>query len=129
MYNSAAQEPTEPKNLKINYFVQSVRSDSEVFHTLSIGWDAPDNIGKFDLEYYIVQSVMDSGLIINGTTTEHVYLFDFNELVEGSVSIKVTAVSKCSQYSQTASTVVDTVTRAAELDIHRIPFSNSKGEN
>lgn len=52
-YYSAAQEPTQPNNLKMNYFVQTTLiGQSKVFHTLSIGWDAPDNMGNFDLEYY-----------------------------------------------------------------------------
>ena len=130
-YYSAAQEPTQPKNLKINSFVQTTLiGQSEVFHTLSIGWDAPDNMGNFDLEYYIVQTVVSEPIeaIFNGTTTEHVYVFNFNQPVQGSVVIRVTAVSKCSQHSLTTSTVVDAVASDAELDFLGASIQNSEGE-
>lgn len=131
-YYSAAQKPTQPNNLKMNYFVQTTLiGQSEVFHTLSIGWDAPDNMGNFDLEYYIVQAVISEPMeaTFNGTTTEQGYVFDFNQPVQaGSVIIKVTAVSKCSQHSLTISRVVDAAASDAELDFLGASIQNSEGE-
>lgn len=98
-----------------------------MFYTLSIGWDAPDNTENFDLEYYIVQVVVTEpvGAIYNGTTTEHVYVFDLNQPVEGSVTIHVTAVNKCAQYSQTTSQNIDTTASAAKLEFQSDSFQNS----
>ena len=86
----------------MNYFVQFTSSEKTVY-TLSVGWTEPDNIDRFDLEYYLVQATfLESNItnIINGTTTEQVYLFDFGSTKE--VAIRVTAISKCGDYGHTS---------------------------
>ena len=105
LLNSAAERPNQPNELKMTYFVQSMAS-SKMVYTLSVGWTAPDNIQRFDLEYYSVQGMLvesDVTYIINGTMTEHEYRFDFESLpVTKEVTIRVTAVSKCGDYSHTS---------------------------
>ena len=98
VYNLHAEVPSNPNNL--NYNLSS--------RVLSVKWSAPDNIDRFDLEYYrvqvlIIMSESDKSYYLNRTTSEQVYIFDLDFFSPGSSillhSMNVTAVSKCGQRS------------------------------
>ena len=130
LLNSAAERPNQPNELKMNYFVQSMIS-SKMVYTLSVGWTEPDNIQRFDLEYYSVQAMFvesDVTYIINGTTTEHEYLFDFESLPSTKeVTVRITAVSKCRDHSHTSEVrVVKPENSAAQIPS---PIDNSQPSN
>ena len=88
--------PSTPNNLRVTYLVRSTSS-----RVISVTWSAPENLEKFDLEYYIVQ-VLVSGpdMLLNGTTTELEYIFDLDSVpLTSSIQIMVAAVSKCGTHS------------------------------
>ena len=68
-------------------------------------WSAPENLERFDLEYYIVQVLVSEqgrSYIQNGTTAELEYILNFNldsVTLTSSIQIMVTAVSKCGTHS------------------------------
>lgn len=99
-----------PNNLEVDYLVQFIHT-SQMFYTLSVRWEAPDNSDRFDLEHFRVQAFTSESAeivyLLNGTTTELEYYFDFKTLpLKSNISIMVAAVSRCGQEGPTSSTVV-----------------------
>lgn len=94
--------PNMPLNVEVNTgstVQQSVRTSQVMFYAFSVRWDVPDNIDRFDLEYFKVQAFIaepGTGYFLNRTSTELEYQFNFLPL-QSDVHITVTAVSKCSQ--------------------------------
>ena len=90
--------PSTPNNLTVHYLVQSTNS-----RVISVKWSAPENLERFDLEYYIVQVLVSEqgrSYIRNGTTAELEYIFNLDSVpLTSSIQIMVTAVSKCGTHS------------------------------
>jgi hypothetical protein len=89
-----------PNNLSVavNYLpiVQSAISRA----VISLTWSAPENLERFDLEYYIVQvCVSEPGLgrlyLLNGTTTELEYIFGLDVPPMSSIQVMITTITKC----------------------------------
>ena len=95
--------PSTPNNLTVTYLVRSTS-----FRVISVTWSAPENLEKFDLEYYIVQVLVsepDRSYLLNGTTTELEYIFDLDSVpLKSRVQIMVTAVSKCGTHGPVSKT-------------------------
>ena len=95
--------PSTPDDLIVHYLAQSSSQRSSV---ISVMWSAPENVERFDLEYYIVQVLVsepDKSYLLNGTTTELEYIFDLDSVsVMSRIQVMVTAVSKCGKHSQTS---------------------------
>ena len=81
-----------------------VRSSSQRSSVISVTWSAPENIERFDLEYYIVLVLVsepDRSYTLNGTTTKLKYIFDLDLIsVTNRIQVMVTAVSKCGKRDQ-----------------------------
>ena len=83
-----------PNNLTVNYLVQSANSRA----VISLIWNAPENLERFDLEYYIVQILVHEPgrpYLLNGTTTELEYIFDLDVPLISNVQVMISAVTKC----------------------------------
>ena len=80
-----------------------VQTPQSIPDTVTVTWEKPENSEKFDLEYFKIQAVLVSELetgthySINGTTTELQYLLTLPLQSSASITITVTAISKCSQ--------------------------------
>ena len=72
-------------------------------HTLvAVGWEAPENIDKFDLEHFNISvSVFERNtgetFSLNGTSTDLKY--HFIAPIQSNIHATVTAISKCSLHS------------------------------
>ena len=67
-------------------------------------WSAPENLERFDLEYYIVQILVSEpgrSYELNGTTTELEYIFNLDvppmsiRNIHEIITIMISAVTKC----------------------------------
>ena len=87
---------------------------SKASYSLTVQWDAPANIDKFDLEYYKIQVLqfrVGGSYVLNVTSPELEYPFG---LIMNSTSLTqhelnnltVSAVSKCSQQGPAVSSVI-----------------------
>lgn len=102
--------PSTPNNLTVTYLVQSTSS-----RVISVTWSAPENLEKFDLEYYIVQVLVsepsDRSYLLNGTTAELEYIFDLDSVpLKSRIQIMLTAVSKCGTHSPVSKTPLPEIT-------------------
>lgn len=71
---------------------------------LSVKWDAPNNIHRFDLDHYSVQVLIiipesDEEDYLNGTTRELSYLFDLGQFASRS-SYCITIHMQCKYHSR-----------------------------
>jgi hypothetical protein len=87
--------PSKPRNPKFNVSSQM----------LSIHWEAPNNIDRFDLYHYIVQVHTDhEPNLLSGTTRDLSYHFDLGKFASRSYIViytaEVIAVSKCTRLIQ-----------------------------
>ena len=82
----------------MHYLVQSTNS-----RVISVKWSEPENLERFDLDYYIVPVLVSEqgrSYIRNGTTAELEYIFNLDSVpLTSSIQIMVTAVSKCGTHS------------------------------
>ena len=89
-----------PNNLTVNYFLMVQSASSRA--VISLMWSAPENLERFDLEFYFVQILVSEpgrSYELNGTTTELEYLFDLDILpisnIHEIVTVMISAVTKC----------------------------------
>ena len=96
--------PSEPRNV-----VTVLNSHNHLL--TSLRWDAPDNIDRFDLEYFQIQLITLSEpaeeYILNVTSTEVGYPFGLSSsILLHDLNLTVSAVSKCSQQGATSTPVI-----------------------
>ena len=89
-----AEIPSVPPNVR----VPMVQSSEQ---TLSVTWEEPENIERFDLEYFQISVFMSQPSItetgsVNATTTQLGYHFIIPLQAVTVEYIMVTAISKCS---------------------------------
>ena len=129
-FHNFVEVPSIPNQLTAYYLVQS--SSSRV---LSVIWRAPDNVERFDLEYYRVQALIsesDKSYLLNGTTTELEYniIFDPDSVSStSSIHIMVTAVSKCGQHSPISKIILPEIAAEPEFQSNSASKSGSYGIN
>ena len=90
-----AEIPSVPPNVRVP-LVQSSEQTSQIF---SVTWEEPENIERFDLEYFQISVFMSQPSIsetgsVNATTTELGFIFPLPAVTVEY--IMVTAISKCS---------------------------------
>lgn len=101
------ERPRQPLNLTV-----AIHPDH---HSLTLQWDAPANIDKFDIEHYTIQALSsENGYYeLNVTGSELEYPFGVimnNSLAQyESSNLTVSAISKCSQQGSEASAATITV--------------------
>ena len=103
------ESPRQPVNVTVS-IMHPVLSPM-VPYSLTVQWDAPANIDKFDLEHYTIQALSsEEGYVLNVTGSELEYPFGVimnTLLAEHELSnLTVSAVSKCSQQGPEASAAV-----------------------
>ena len=97
-----AEIPSAPRNVEVSL----PHSSQDPDHPLSLQWEAPDNINKFDLDHYMIHispSSQDSlGYTMNVTSSSLEYPFGLvlTDTLGESVNIHVSAISKCSQQGE-----------------------------
>ena len=116
--NSTATEiPNVPVNLEVNSMMSHT---SQTSYPVSLRWDAPDNINKFDLEHFRIQvfsSDLEKEYVLNVTSTELKYPFGLNSSVlQSSLNLIVSAVSKCSQQGPPSLPAIVVETGTGSLD-------------
>ena len=100
------ERPRQPLNLTV-----AIHPDH---YSLTLQWDAPANIHKFDIEHYTIQALSsENGYELNVTGSELEYPFGVimnTSLAQYELSnLTVSAVSKCSQQGPEASAATITV--------------------
>ena len=123
--------PLVPLNVQVN----SVQLSAPC--RLSISWDPPDNIKKFDLDHFKVHIMLpeQESYITNGTSMEPEYHFHSDNVMLPSqnsvhVMITVAAVSKCSQQSSSGPfpVVFNEENNDSEVVLTNVPDVISKTE-
>ena len=90
-------------------------------YTLTLRWDAPANIEKFDLDHYTVQALSSEvskvyALNVTGSELE----YPFGLIMNSSLpqyelnNLTVSAVSKCSQQGPEASVTITSLNRSSK---------------
>ena len=107
------ERPRQPENVTVaSHLVQL----SQVPYSLTVRWDAPANIDKFDLEHYTIQALSSEvgkgyyELNVTGSELEYPFGLIMNTSFPQYElnNLRVSAVSKCSQQGPEASATVPT---------------------
>ena len=108
---SVTEIPSEPENVTVKGYRDQ---PSKAPYSLTVQWDTPANIDKFDLEYYKIQVLpfrVGESYVLNVTSPKLEYPFGLimnsTSLTQhGLNNLTVSAVSKCSQQGPAASSLI-----------------------
>ncbi len=116
IYCIATERPRQPLN-----FTVAMHPDH---HSLTLRWDAPANINRFDLEHYTIQVLSSEEgqryqLNVTGSELEYPFGVIMNTSITryGSSNLAVSAVSKCSQQGSEASATVTVPTPNININV------------
>ena len=123
--NLLSEIPNKPTNVRVSPVHHATHSEvpKQTHHTLSVTWDAPNNIDQFDLESYKVFGSIthqETGIQYNSTYKSdinhgHVFIIPHNH----TVHITVKAISKCSHESIESNPAIWGVS-----DTEQLPFAS-----
>ena len=99
MLHSHTVKPDRPQNLSVKF------DDSDESLNITVMWEPPRNLERFDLDYYTVNvtsnsSIYESRQVTASTTT---WQFTDPKMQRAVFNVTVTATNKCGQTGSTAS--------------------------